>query len=157
MDTPRYFLTPSGQSWRLDRSITRDNWLTWRQALPVVDTSCLTVRYKRLDATVCRNITKLAAGLQALLEDTGGRGLDDNPWTIHRWWRYRDGEPFSAGAACEFSAQSLDPAALIEHAPGHGLHIEMLFAPMLVCRLLRPQPLEPSPEKESSSNSPTRS
>jgi hypothetical protein len=152
-DLPRYFITPSGQRWLLARSITRDNWLTWRHALPEVATECSTVRYRRLDQEVCRNITKLAANLQALLMAVGPRSLEDCPWTVHRWWRHRDGAPFSAGGACEFSVNGLDRQLLIDHAGEHSLRIEPLFGPLMLAELKG----RVHSSRSRSSSSPTRS
>lgn len=135
MDTPRFFLLPNGSQWRLDRAITRDNWITWRHALPRVETDCLTVRYGRLTTETTANIKRLAKGLHGALLELRPRGIDDCPWTVYRWWRYRDGEPFATGGACEFSVQGLDADDLIAKGPRHGLTIQALFGSMLMAQL----------------------
>lgn len=135
MDTPRFFIHPSGAQWRLDRAITRDNWLTWRHVLPAVETDCLTVRYKRLDPAICRQATRLAKGLHAALMQQRPRGVEDCPWTVYRWWRPRDGEPFASGSACEFKVDGINNDELFQSAAQHGLVIDRLFGPMLIARL----------------------
>ena len=101
------FRHPSGEEYLLIRSITQDNWLTWRDALPRNP-----MAWTLLSSFHASWVESLAATLGRVLEASwpGSQKLLESPFRVDRWFDpYDPGTPWGDGRCCRFSVQGLDP------------------------------------------------
>lgn len=105
------FQHPSGGWYLLDRAITRDNWLTWRHALPQN-------RHLRnqLPGAISDAIVALAFRIDALHQHLPGyQGLRDCPFVVSRWWDpFASDDNWSSGRSCLLRIEGFASDQLLE-------------------------------------------
>lgn len=82
----------------MDRSITFDNWLSWRHALPGDRRG-----YDRLTGAITESIAGLAAAIHEVHQRLPGyQRLDRSPFVIPRWWDPFADDGWESGCYCLF-------------------------------------------------------
>lgn len=109
----RCFSHPNGESYRLLRAVTLDNWITWRDVLPRNPQSQTLLGEYQVSW-----IEPLAATLYRILECSwpGAARLGESPFRVDRWFDPHDpGTPWEEGRCCQFSVAELNPERFVTH------------------------------------------
>lgn len=101
----------------LDRSITFDNWLSWRHALPGDRRG-----FGRLTAAVSEAIITIAAAIhQAHQRFPGYQRLDRSPFIVPRWWDPFADDGWESGRFCLFRVDGHSSRDFMDHwIPGES-------------------------------------
>ena len=112
------FLHP-GEGWLLlDRAVSFDSWITWRQALPDAPTA-----RQQLTGDVAQAITALAYEIHRIHQRLPGyMRLGESPFVFSRWWDPYAEDEWRGGGICLFRIDGFR-AAVIEDRRPEGGHI----------------------------------
>lgn len=135
LDDDDEFLHPVHGWFLLSRAVVFDSWICWRQALP----DSRQVR-NAMPASVGASIALLAHALHDIHQALPGYDdLDDNPFSVPRWWDPDADDEWGTGSCCLFrcsgqpasafvaaweARRHRSPGSLVRLVPVSNAHIE---------------------------------
>lgn len=107
------FLHPEEGWLLLDRAVSFDSWITWRQALPDAQTA-----RRLLTADVARSITALAYEIHRIHQRLPNfMRLGESPFVFSRWWDPYAEDEWREGRICLFRIDGFRAAVFADRRP----------------------------------------